>query len=89
MVAIEDLKTMESRIPKHMILTKEAAAGAPPLIRDPIENGTAFVVKVRNTHEVIYVCPKGLVMMSGYMMSVFDGTWGSVEKGLATEVKGI
>lgn len=89
MVAIEDLRTLEGRVPKHMLLTKEAALAAPPLIRDPILAGTAFVVKVRNTHEVVYVCPKGLVMMSGYMMAVFEGAWGSVEEGLAMEVKGI
>lgn len=86
--ALEDLRAKEALVPKHMFLTKEAAQAAPPFLRDAIEDGTAFVVKVWDTHEIIYVCQDGLLLMSGYMWLVFDGYWGTVEQGL-TEVKGI
>ncbi len=86
MVALDDLRVLESRIPKEMILTKEEAEAAPPFLRDAILAGTAFVVKVRDTHEILFVSPRGMVIMTGYMLAVFNGHWGSVEEGLKAKV---
>lgn len=84
--AIENLKAKEALVPKEMILTKEEAAAAPPQIRDAVLTGTAFVVKVHDAHEVVYVSTNGFLIMSGYLVAIFDGFWGTVEEGLAAKV---
>lgn len=86
--ALRKLKSMESLVPPRMLLTKEEAQqpGCPPIIRDAVLAGTAFVVKVRDTHEVVYVGRTGSILMSGYMQAVFSGYWDSVEAGLAAKV---
>lgn len=86
MKAVRELKAKEALVPKHMILTKEEAAAAPPIVREPILEGTSFVVKVQDTHEIVYVSAQGQILMSAYMMAVFNGTWGTVEQGLAAKV---
>lgn len=82
--ALQNLKAKEALVPQENLLTKEEAALCPPLIGDAVLEGTAFVIKIRNTHEVIFVGPQGHIRMSGWLIPVFEGYWGSVEKGLAT-----
>lgn len=86
--ALRDLHAKEALIPEEMLLTEEEAEECPIFLYDAIRLGTAFVIKVptQKTHEVVYVGPKGLVMMSGFIAAVFDGYFGSVEEGLKAKV---
>lgn len=85
--AVRDLKAKEALLPKDMILSGEGLEEAPPVVKDPVRAGTAFVLKFMNTHEVIWVSPKGNILMSPWLEAVFDGYYGTVEEGLAAKMQ--
>lgn len=70
--AVRDLKLKESLLPQHMRLTEERLSAAPPMLYNAVKEGTAFIAEVGMTHEIVFVCPQGLVLMSDLMKALFD-----------------
>lgn len=70
--AVRDLRLKESLLPQYMRLTEEEIEATPPMIQDAIKARTAFVAKVGNTHEIVFVCPKGIILMSQQMQDILE-----------------
>ena len=69
--AVRDLRRKEAMLPEYMRLTKQELAAAPPMLKQAIEDRTAFVAKVGGAHHIVFVGPSGLLLMTEQMKDIF------------------